>query len=96
MDFSYSFGVFCVAGFLSLDVFMIHSRSYYLQFVKARLTWANRRIQEFDDDIGAFLNSNPRPYDLVVFCKWEFPTIAKLFPQAPVGNFSLVVSLSPP
>lgn len=44
---------------------MNDSRSQYIQFVKSRLAWANHRIQELDTDIGAFLNSNPRPYDLV-------------------------------
>jgi len=56
----------------------------------------------FDGQLHECKNENNNCYlslsmiDLVVFCKWEFPTIAKLFPQAPVGNFSLVVSLSPP
>lgn len=44
---------------------MSYPRSYYMQFVRARLAWADRRIKEFDTDIGSFLNSSPRPYDMV-------------------------------
>ncbi|HHY83186.1 MAG TPA: hypothetical protein GX505_11010 [Clostridiales bacterium] len=33
------------------------------------------------------MQKNKTKFNNIVFCKWKFPTIAKIFPQAPVGNF---------
>jgi hypothetical protein len=53
-----------------------------------KFTWEAEALRKILEHVERGISLNPwLPFPQNVFCKPEFPTCAKLFPQCRVGNF---------